>query len=111
MVANKQNTEPELNIVQPVGLPMKMVRIMGAVGNVAKSGTNSQQNYKFIQSDDVVDAIRIEMVKNNVAVFAKAISYEMSEGTTKSGNPNYHAVVQFEFMLVDADSGETMSCT
>ncbi len=110
MVANQQTNEPELNIVQPT-LALKMVRIMGAVGNVAKGGTNSQQNYKFIQSDDVVDAIRIEMVKNNVAVFAKAVSYELSEGTTKSGNPNYHAVVQFEFMLVDADSGETMSCT
>jgi ERF superfamily protein len=111
MVANIQNNEPELTIVQPVGLPMKMVKIMGAVGNVAKGGTNSQQGYKFMQSDDVLDAIRVEMVKNNVAVFAKAIGYELTEGTTKSGNPNYHAVVQFEFMLVDADSGETMSCT
>lgn len=111
MVANVQTNEPQIEIVKPVGLPMKMVKIMGAVGNVAKGGTNSQQNYKFIQSDDVVDAIRIEMVKNNVAVFAKAVSYELSEGQTKSGNPNYHAVVQFEFMLVDADSGETMSCT
>jgi hypothetical protein len=111
MVANIQNKEPELNIVQAVGLPMKMVKIMGAVGNVAKGGMNSQQGYKFIQSDDVVDAIRIEMVKNNVAVFAKAIGYEMTEGTTKSGGVNYHAVVQFEFMLVDADSGETMACT
>lgn len=111
MVANIQNNEPELNIVQAVGLPMKMVKIMGAVGNVAKGGTNQQQGYKFITSDDVVDAIRTEMVKNNVAVFAKALSYEMTEGTTKNGGTNYHAVVQFEFMLVDADSGETMSCT
>lgn len=111
MVANIQTNEPELNIVPSIGLPMKMVKIMGAVGNVAKGGTNSQQGYKFIQSDDVVDAIRAEMVKNNVAVFAKAIGYEMTEGTTKSGGVNYHAVVQFEFMLVDADSGETMACT
>lgn len=111
MVAAKQTNEPELNIVQSIGLPSKMVKIMAAVGNVAKGGTNSQQGYKFIQSDDVVDAIRMEMVKNNVAVFAKAISYEMTEGTTKNGGVNYHAVVQFEFMLVDADSNETMSCT
>lgn len=111
MVAAKQIEQDNINLVQSVGLPMKMVKIMGAVGNVAKGGTNSQQGYKFIQSDDVVDAIRAEMVKNNVAVFAKAIGYEMTEGTTKNGNVNYHAVVQFEFMLVDADSGETMSCT
>ena len=101
MVANLQTNEPELNIVQPIGLPMKMVKIMGAVGNVAKGGTNSQQGYKFVQSDDVVDAIRTEMVKNNVALFSKAIGYEMTEGTTKNGGVNYHAVVQFEFMLVD----------
>lgn len=111
MVAAQHIEQDNINLVQPVGLPMKMVKIMGAVGNVAKGGTNSQQGYKFIQSDDVVDAIRIEMVKNNVAVFAKAIGYEMTEGTTKNGGVNYHAVVQFEFMLVDADSGETMACT
>lgn len=111
MVANKQTDEPELSIVKPVGLPSKMVRIMAAVGNIAKGGTNSQQNYKFIQSDDVVEAIRLEMVNNNVALFSKAVSYEMTSGTTSKGTTNFHAVVQFEFTLVDADSGESMSCT
>jgi hypothetical protein len=90
---------------------MKMVRIMAAVGNVSKSGVNAQQNYKFIQGDDVVDAIRTEMVKNNVAMFSRALGYEQSAGTTKNGGTNWHAVVQFEFTLIDAESGETMSGT
>lgn len=111
MVANVQTNEPELNIVQHVGLPMKMVKIMAAVGNIQKGGTNSQQNYKFIQSDDVVEAIRHEMVANNVALFSRAVSYEMTSGTTSKGTQNFHAVVQFEFTLVDADSGESTSCT
>ncbi len=111
MVAARNIESDNINLVQAVGLPMKMVKIMAAVGNVAKGGTNSQQNYKFIQSDDVVDAIRTEMIKNNVALFARALSYEQSAGTSSSNKVNWHAVVQFEFTLIDADSGETMSGT
>ena len=111
MVAAKHIEQDNINLVQAIGLPMKMVKIMAAVGNVAKGGTNSQQNYKFIQSDDVVDAIRTEMIKNNVALFARALGYEQSAGTSSSNKVNWHAVVQFEFTLIDADTGETMSGT
>lgn len=104
MVANQQNNEPELNIVPAIGLAMKLGRIMAAVGNVAKSGRNDFQKYNFIQSDDVLDAVRTEMVNNNVIVIPRMLSYEMTAETK-----GFHAVVQFEFTLIDADSGESMS--
>lgn len=106
MVAAKHIEQDNINLVQAVGLPMKMVKIMAAVGNVAKGGTNKFQNYNFVQSDDVLDAVRAEMVKNNVVLFPRMIGYEQTAETK-----GYHAVVQFEFTLIDADSGETMSGT
>lgn len=111
MVANAQTNEPELNIVKPVGLPSKMVRIMAAVGTIEKGGTNSQQGYKFIQSDDVLAAIRSELVKQNVALFSRALEFDQTAGQTKSGGTNWHVVVKFEFTLVDADTGESRSDT
>lgn len=105
MVANQQTNEPELNIVQPT-LALKMVRIMAAVGNVEKSGRNKFQNYDFIQSDDVLKLVRAEMVKNNVVIIPRMLGYEMTAETK-----GFHAVVQFEFTLIDADSGESMSAT
>lgn len=105
MVANVQTNEPQIEIVKPT-LALKMVHIMGAVGNVAKDGRNKFQNYDFIQSDDVLKAVRAEMVKNNVIVLPRMLGYEMTAETK-----GFHAVVQFEFTLIDADSGETISAT
>lgn len=104
MVAAKQTNEPELNFVPTLAL--KIGRIMAAVGNIAKSGRNKFQNYDFIQSDDVVDAIRNQMINNNVIIIPRMLGYEMSAETK-----GFHAVVQFEFTLIDADSGESMSAT
>ena len=102
----EQDEQDNINLVQAVGLPMKMVKIMAAVGNVAKGGRNDFQKYDFVQSDDVLDAVRIEMVKNNVVLFPRMIGYEQTAETK-----GFHAVVHFEFTLIDADSGETMSGT
>lgn len=106
MVAARNIEQDNINLVQAVGLAMKMVKIMQAVGNVAKGGRNDFQKYDFVQSDDVLDAVRTEMVKNNVVLFPRMIGYEQNAETK-----GYHVVVQFEFTLIDADSGETMSGT
>lgn len=106
MVAAQHIEQDNINLVQSVGLPMKMVKIMAAVGNVAKSGRNDFQKYNFIQSDDVIDAVRTEMVKNNVVLFPRMIGYEQT-----AESKGFHAVVHFEFTLIDADSGETLSGT
>lgn len=104
MVAAQQFPEDNIQLVPPVGLAMKMVKIMGAVGNIAKDGQNKFQNYAFIQSDDVLNAVRAEMVKHNVIVFPRMLGYEQSAETK-----GFHAVVQFEFTLIDAETGEAMS--
>lgn len=106
MVAARNLENDNINLVQAVGLPMKMVNIMRAVGNVAKGGRNDFQKYDFVQSDDVLDAVRVEMVKNNVVLFPRMVGYEQTAETK-----GFHAVVQFEFTLIDADSGETLSGT
>lgn len=106
MVAAKQIEQDNISLVQAIGLPMKMVKIMAAVGNVAKGGTNKFQNYDFVQSDDVLNAVRAEMVKNNVVIIPRMIGYEQTAETK-----GFHAVVHFEFTLIDADSGETLSAT
>lgn len=111
MVAARNIESDNINLVQTIGLPMKMVKIMAAVGTIEKGGTNAQQGYKFIQSDDVLAAIRAELVKNNVALFSRALEYDQAAGQTKNGGTNWHVVVKFEFTLVDADSGETHSDT
>lgn len=111
MVAAKQLSDENIALVPPIGLPAKMVKIMAAVGTIAKGGTNAQQNYKFIQGDAVLDAFRAEFIKHNIALFSRALEYEQASGTTQKGGTNWHAIVKFEFTLVDADTGETRSDT
>lgn len=90
-----------------LSLAAKVARIMEAVGYVPKSGTNSAQNYKYVQAAQVADKVRDELVKLNVSMTPTNIDV-ISEGLTPSGKQSL-LTLRFTWTLTDGDSGETLS--
>lgn len=77
-------------------LAKKMVTILGSIGPVAKKGTNSHFNYKFVREEDLVARIRPLMVDAGVFMLVEVTS-ERKEGT--------NTTVEMNFELIDAETG------
>lgn len=80
-------------------LVTKLVRVMANVKRVAKNGTNTFQHYQYVTEADILDAVRENLIKENVFVFSSVI------GSHKDGDLTS---VQVKNTFVDGDSGETM---
>lgn len=90
-----------------LNLRQKLVQIYNELDHVAKAGTNSKQNYKFVRAADVLRAIRDAFAK--WGIYAQT-NYELL-GTydikTNSGGTMHTATVKATIVLFDSDSDET----
>jgi len=97
---------------KPKNLIAKLCEAMVAMGWVAKGGRNENRNYSYVRESDVLAAVREELGKRNVFVFPNVIKIDRLEhAPTKSGARQFITDVLVEWTFVDADSGETRTCT
>lgn len=75
----------------------KLVKVMGELKRVAKNGRNEFHKYDYVTEADIMDAVREQLVKNNVA-FTTSVEFTNKEGDITS--------VMTRHMFIDADSGE-----
>ena len=87
-------------------LVKKMANIMNQVKYIQKRGHNKFHNYKYATEADVNEKVREELAAVNILMFPSVKNVEMRETKTRSGNTEYIARVDMEFMFVDGDSGE-----
>ena len=79
-------------------LAAKMVKVLGSVSaKVEKSGYNSHQKYKYVMEADLLEAVRSELIANNVIIFT-SVEEVKQEGSLTT--------VRTKHTFVDADSGE-----
>lgn len=101
-----------------MGLYAKMAAIMGAIDKVDK---DAQMNagafrYKYVTDVQVYHAVRKQLVEHGIALFASMTDVHQERivlSVDDKGNQRdkFHTRARFEFVLVDSESGEQMSCT
>lgn len=80
-------------------LSSKLVKVMAEVTSVGKSGFNSHQKYAYAKEADILEVLRVALVKHNVFIFTSV------ESAVKDGDLT---TVSVKYTLVDADSGNSM---
>jgi ERF superfamily protein len=89
----------------------KMVRVMGKMDRLKKTGYNSGQKYQFATDADVADLVREAMVEERIAFFASMTSYEQSEFITSNNAKMTRTIATFMFTFCCPDTGATESRT
>lgn len=82
---------------------MKMSRVQGDIGRVAKNGRNTHHKYDYATADDLYSAVRLAMSRQNIAIFC-----EIDPGT-ESVIENSVMTATFIMTLCCGDTGATIS--
>jgi hypothetical protein len=100
MTAEKEPNQRDLNLYQ------KLAAISGDIGVIKKGGTNREQGYSFIEYAAVAGELRTLFAKYGVVIvpyMVKAQKQTREEVTTQRGGKGYHVLVDFAFVVVNAD--------
>lgn len=90
----------------------KLCLIMGYVATVPKRGYNEHHKYNYTVEDDLTNAVREALVKQNILLIesTESIAIERMERAWKdSVRDVFSTVVLTSHTLIDGDSGETLT--
>jgi hypothetical protein len=82
----------------------KILLILQEVDAIAKSKTNTQQNYKFRGIDDMYNALHPLFSKHGVYITSEVLSSKREERQTKSGGVLIYTIVTCKFNFNCEDS-------
>lgn len=89
----------------------KLVKVMADCAYIQKNGTNDFHRYKYATAADVLEKVNASLVKHGLAVTAQAELIDLREVLNQKGNTERLATVKTTLTLIDAASGETVSCS
>ncbi|MBE3040561.1 MAG: ERF family protein [Chloroflexi bacterium] len=89
----------------------RMSKAMAAVGSVAKSHRNKEQNYDFRSIDDMYDAVQPALVENGIFPVPTVKDCQTSEVTSKSGSKGWHYVMRVEYRFFAPDGSNIVALT
>lgn len=101
--------DKQRNGVKPKGLAAKLVAAALAVENVAKRGTNTEQNYKFAQAEDVASAATKALLAHGVLAEFECEDAETQPIRSKRGSEGLIVTVRCRLIVTDSESGQTES--
>ncbi|GBG56588.1 essential recombination function protein [Sporomusaceae bacterium FL31] len=87
----------------------KLVRIMEECCIVKKSGTNDFHHYKYATFADVLEKVNAALAKNKVASIVLPEIIDTSDVMSSKGHTEHQITVKVEIMLIDTESGESIS--
>ena len=90
-------------------ISLKMLTIMRECQYLQKQGVNEFHNYKFVQANDVIKAVRDSLVKNGVSL---TVNYKVvfhAKNINKSGKEETQTTVKARITFIDTESGETLT--
>lgn len=87
----------------------KLVKIMGECAYVQKDGTNKFHNYKYASAANILEKVNESCVKHNVASIATTEIVSTMDRTTAKGNTELLVIVKTSLLLIDGDSGESVT--
>ena len=89
----------------------KLVKVMADCAYIQKSGSNEFHRYKYATAADVLEKVNASLVKHGLAVTAQADLIDLRDVVTQKGNTERLATMKTTLTLIDAESGETVSCS
>ena len=89
----------------------KLVQVMADCAYVQKNGSNDFHKYKYATAADVLEKVNASLVKHCVAVTAQAELIDLRDVVTLKGSTERLATVKTTLTLIDAESGESVSCS
>ena len=87
----------------------KFVEVMRDCSHVAKNGTNDFHKYKYATATDVLEKVNASLTKHGLASVVTPNLLSMQQVTTAKGNVEQLATIEVSVMLIDAESGETLT--
>lgn len=94
------------------GLAAKLAEIMGEVHRIPKRGHNDFHKYDYVMEADLTEAVREKLSQRGIALIPSVKErhrYEIiNKDGVQSGSFDY---VTIDFMLIDSESGETLTAT
>ena len=87
----------------------KFVEVMRECSHVAKNGTNEFHRYKYATAADVLEKVNSSLTKHGIASVVTPSLLSVQEVTTAKGNIERLAAVEVTVMLIDSESGETLT--
>ena len=87
----------------------KFVEVMKECSHVAKNGTNEFHKYKYVTAADVLEKVNASLTKHGLASVVTPNLLNVQDVTTAKGNIERLATVEVSVMLIDSDSGETLT--
>lgn len=92
-------------------LGLKLVKILGTIEKVSKSGYNDFQRYEYATEADILDAVRQGLVDNKVFITQSSKVIGVKDVVGKDGKVGFITSVETEHTFIDAESGETHTVT
>ena len=89
----------------------KLVKVMADCAYIQKNGSNEFHRYKYATAADVLEKVNASLVKHGIAVTAQAELIDLRDVVTQKGNTERLATMKTTLTLIDAESGETVSCS
>lgn len=87
----------------------KFVEIMRECSHVVKNGTNEFHKYKYATAADVLEKVNASLTKHGLASVVTPTLLNIQEVTTAKGNIERLASVEVTIMLIDSESGESLT--
>ena len=87
----------------------KFVEIMRECSHVVKNGTNEFHKYKYATAADVLEKVNASLTKHSLASVVTPNLLSVQEITTAKGNIERLATVEVTIMLIDSESGESLT--
>jgi len=84
---------------------------MNECSHVLKKGENNFHHYKYATSADVLEKVNASLVKNGICSIAVPELLNIVDVTNSKGNIERLATVKMNVLLIDKDSGETVTIT
>lgn len=92
-------------------LASKLVQVMKEVSYVEKKGNNDFHHYNYATSADVLLKVNAALTRHAISSVAIPEVLSMVDVITAKGNTEHLATVRMDIMLIDAESGETLTIT
>lgn len=94
------------------GLAAKLAEIMGEVNRIPKRGHNDFHNYDYVMEADLTEAVREKLSSRGIALIPSVKERHRYEILNKDGIAGgSFDYVTIDFMLIDSESGETLTST
>lgn len=90
-----------------LSLASKLAAIGNEIGVTAKTGTNAQQKFDYIEYATVSGKVRSLFDKYKVIILPQVDDYEVKEVKNKYGNIGYHYTLRMSFLIKDGESDES----